>query len=195
MLVVIDRFDVVALLALEFEHLKEEQRLRISTRDNLIYATLGSQALVVAAALQAAKPVMLLLLPPACVILGWTYLVNDDRVTAIGRHIEIVIVPELTRLVKPPVEVFSWERRHRSDRHRRSRKAWQLVVDLLVFCVPALAALVVGWRSGQLSTIFALVSQVELAGTILFGIKIAVEARVQVNTPASLPADFLMTRT
>jgi hypothetical protein len=134
--------EIPPLLALEYEQLKEEQRLRISTRDNLVYATIGALALIVGAALQSGSTSLLLLVPPVCVILGWTYLANDDRITAIGAYVRDVLGPELVRLSSAEIELFAWERRHREDDGRRLRKACQLTVDLLLFCITAVAALV-----------------------------------------------------
>ncbi|MGW4423130.1 hypothetical protein [Streptosporangium sp. NPDC004631] len=155
------------LLIIEYEQLKEEQRVRISTRDNLAYTTLGAFALVIAAVIQAQAPAVLVLLPPVCMILGWTYLINDDRVTAIGRHIRENVAPELVSLGDLRTEVFSWERRHRADRRRRFRKILQLMADLLLFCVTAFAALLVAWirepHSGVLTTLIVF----EAAGVAL----------------------------
>jgi hypothetical protein len=134
------------LLALEYEQLKEEQRLRIGTRDNLVYATIGALALILGAALQSDTTSFLLLVPPVCVTLGWTYLVNDDRITAIGAYVRDVLGPELARLSSTEIELFAWERRHREDGGRLLRKVCQLSVDLLLFCVTALAALVIAWH-------------------------------------------------
>jgi len=44
---------------------------------------------------------------------------------------------------------FGWESAHRSDARRRSRKAVQLAVDLLAFCVVPLAGLAVFWGAGD----------------------------------------------
>jgi len=133
----------------EYDRLKVEQVQRISTRDNLIYATLVSFAGVIAATAQAKSPDMLLLLPPICLILGWTYLSNDHKVSAIGLYIRTVLTPRLEVLTGEPV--LGWEIAHRSDAHRRSRKIGQLIIDLVTFAVPAIAALIGYWvaRSGS----------------------------------------------
>lgn len=127
----------------EYERLKEEQSQRIGTRDNLIYATLISLAAVIAAYVQANRPQMLLLIPPVCLVLGWTYLINDEKVSAIGRYVRTELAPRLEGLVGEPV--LGWETAHREDRRRVSRKAGQLVADAMVFVVPAVAALVAFW--------------------------------------------------
>ena len=72
------------LLLAEYQSIKDEQKARIGFRDNLLYVTLGVVAAVVAAAAQAKQASMLLALPPVCVVVGWNYLVNDQKIYAIG---------------------------------------------------------------------------------------------------------------
>ncbi|MER5547186.1 hypothetical protein ABT072_33145 [Streptomyces sp. NPDC002589] len=138
------------LLLTEYQTLKDEQKTRIGFRDNLLYVTLTVVAAVIAAAAQAKQPAMLLALPPVCVVLGWTYLVNDQKISAIGAYIRDDLGPRLTRLAAAPdaSAVFRWEGVHRADARRRSRKAIQCVVDLTAFCVVPLAALLAFWAAG-----------------------------------------------
>ncbi|MFI6295889.1 hypothetical protein ACIBEJ_30120 [Nonomuraea sp. NPDC050790] len=161
--------DDSGLLLLEYEHLKEEQRLRISTRDNLVYTSLGAFALVIAGAIETGASAMLTLLPPVCMILGWTYLINDDRITAIGRHIQHAITPELVRLGHPPDGVFTWEHRHRQDPRRGQRKILQLAVDLTLFCLTAFIALCAAWMNAPHSTGLMMLIAVEASGTLVLG--------------------------
>lgn len=138
-----DQVTIDQLLLAEYECIKHEQRSRVGFRDNLIYATLASLAGVVAAILQApGRPELLLLLPPVSVVLGWTYLVNDEKTTAIGRYIRDDLGPRLSALLPGEPRVFGWEAAHRSDPRRQSRKLLQLVADLTTFCLPPVAALV-----------------------------------------------------
>jgi hypothetical protein len=67
----------------EYKQLKDEQRARIGVRDNLIYATFTALAAVAVFAFGGVSPryPALLLLPPACIVLGWTYLSNDRKVS------------------------------------------------------------------------------------------------------------------
>lgn len=134
-----------ALLA-EFDQLKGEQRARIHFRDSLMYTTLAAMAAVIAAALQAHNNLMFLLLPPVTVVLGWKYVSNDDKITAIGRYIQAQLAPRLTALVHQPV--FVWESaRARGSRDRLARKVMQILVDLLTFCLAPAAALVMVWTT------------------------------------------------
>lgn len=141
---------VAQLLLAEYQTIKDEQKARIGFRDNLLYVTLGVVAAVIAAAAQAKQTSMLLALPPVCVVLGWTYLVNDDKISAIGAYVRDDLGPRLAELAEPGAgfHAFAWETGHRGDPRRRSRKAVQLVIDLTAFCVVPLAALVVFWVGG-----------------------------------------------
>ncbi|MEV7624100.1 hypothetical protein [Actinoplanes sp. NPDC089786] len=154
--------DVTAsrLLLAEYERLKEEQKVRIGFRDSLIYASLASMAAVITAALTSRGHAnLLLLLPPVTTLLGWTYLTNDEKVSAIGRYIREDLGRRLAAEVE--AEVFGWEAAHRSDPHRRSRKMLQLIVDLGGFCAPALVAIVIFWINGPLRSPFVVVSIAE----------------------------------
>ncbi|MCK1820070.1 hypothetical protein MTQ10_10665 [Streptomyces sp. XM83C] len=139
------------LLLAEYQNVKDEQKARIGFRDNLLYVTLAVVAAVLAAAAQAGQPSMLLALPPVCVVLGWTYLVNDEKISAIGRYVREELGPRLARLADATggFEAFGWETAHRSDARRGTRKVIQCVIDLTAFCAVPFAALVVFWASGD----------------------------------------------
>lgn len=139
------------LLLAEYQTVKDEQKTRIGFRDNLLYVTLTVVAAVIAAAAQAKRSEMLLALPPVCVVLGWTYLVNDEKISAIGTYVRDDLGPRLAELTGGEA-LFAWETAHRSDSRRRSRKVIQCVIDLLAFCVVPLGGLVVYWFAGQTSS-------------------------------------------
>lgn len=156
--------DTGQLLLAEYDQIKQEQRARIGFRDNLIYATLGVMAAVIGSTLARGGHLeMLLLLPPLSVILGWTYLVNDEKISAVGRYVRDELAPRLKELTLERAEVFGWESAHRRDTNRRSRKRLQLAVDLLTFCGAPLAALSVYWLLGPLLWPLLLVSAAETA--------------------------------
>jgi hypothetical protein len=165
-----ERVTLGDLLLAEYQALKEEQRGRIGFRDNLLYAMLAAIAASMAAVLQAkGRLELLLLLPPVSVLLGWTYLANDEKISAAGRYVREELAPRLASLANaspahdsrahtspanvPPsgdreeLRVFGWEIVHRAAARRRSRKLLQLAVDLLAFCAIPLAALVVFWAA------------------------------------------------
>lgn len=153
---------VAQVMLVEYAQLKSEQSSRVGFRDNLLYATLGSMAAVVAATLSApGHPSLLLLLPPVSVLLGWTYLVNDEKISAIGRYIRVRLAPELARVTGGAGPVFSWESEHRSDARRPTRKVLQLLVDLTTFCGSPLAAIGVYAASGRHTAPFLTVASVE----------------------------------
>ncbi len=162
------------LMLIEYEKIKDEQKNRIGFRDNLIYATLGSMALVVAAVLQqGGRPDLLLLLPPVTLTLGWTYVSNDEKISAIGRYIREDLTPRLEVLTGASVGIFAWELKHRADARRRSRKYIQFVVDVGIFCIPACAAVVVYWSGGRISVVPLAISIIELVLTLALAVEIA----------------------
>ncbi|MFI7541089.1 hypothetical protein [Actinoplanes sp. NPDC049599] len=129
----------------ELKTLKDEQRDRIRARDNLIYSLIVAIA-AVAGGTKFAGSSVALLLPPVALALGWTYLVNDQKVTAIGAYLRTDLAPRLSALTG--ADVLRWETAHRSDHRRRQRKSIQLGVDLTVFILPAATAIGWYWATG-----------------------------------------------
>ncbi|GLW44370.1 hypothetical protein Stsp02_00320 [Streptomyces sp. NBRC 14336] len=163
------------LLLAEYQTVKDEQKTRIGFRDNLLYVTLTVVAAVIAAAAQAEQSAMLLAVPPVCVVLGWTYLVNDEKISAIGKYIREDLGPRLTQL-SGSEGAFRWETAHRTDARRRSRKAVQCAVDLLAFCVVPLAGLAVYWGAGQTSAGLVVVSVFEALALLGLGAQVVLYA-------------------
>jgi hypothetical protein len=161
------------LLIVEYERIKDEQKARIGFRDNLLYVTLAAMAAVIAATINAhAHAWPLLLLPPVSAVLGWTYLVNDEKVSAAGRYIRTELAPRLAAMIPGNEPVFGWESVHRTDSRRRSRKLMQLAVDLLTYCVAPLSALVVYWVSGPWNAALLTVSVAEAIVVLILGIEL-----------------------
>src|SRR5579859_8083581 len=81
----------------EYIKLKDEQTKRIGFRDNLLYVNLllisGAFSFVFAGEHGADqwKVRGLLLVGWVPLVLGWTYLINDEKISAIGRHIRITL--------------------------------------------------------------------------------------------------------
>ena len=136
----------------EYEQLKTEQIARIGFRDNLIYVTLVAIAGTLTVAHASHGHGYLLLVPAVTFVLGWTYLANDHMISAIGRYVRDC-----------PALPMSWETAHASDGRRRSRKAIQLAVDLMVFCGSGAAALAAFWASPDPALIQVLASAAEAA--------------------------------
>jgi hypothetical protein len=143
---VMDSSDLTEVYLTEYKLLKEEQRSRITVRDNLIYATFTSVAAVVFFAFGSSSPhvVALLLLPPVCLVFGWTYLANDTKITEIGNYLRMELSPKI--YTSSYVTVLGWESFHRSVKNRRKVKFIQMSMDLLVFCV-------VGWAAALIYSI------------------------------------------
>lgn len=133
----------------ECDQLKSEQRARIGFRDNLLYATLGVVGGLFAYGLGeggGGQLYALLLLPWATFILGWTYLTNDLKVSAIGRYLRENLATKIGELSNvDKAQLFGWEYFHRGDQRREERKRMQLLVDWLAFCVSPGLGLVVFW--------------------------------------------------
>ena len=137
----------------EYGKLKDEQAQRIGFRDNLLYVTLALFGTVLAFALgDKANPYALLVLPWVSLVLGWTYLVNDQKISAIGQYIRYTLVEKVSELtgqadkgVEEVESVFGWEIAHRSDRRRKRRKIEQLIIDEIAFVMSGFVALVAFW--------------------------------------------------
>lgn len=180
------------LLIAEYQSIKEEQRARIGFRDNLLYVTLAAVAGIAAASLEAARATMLLALPPVCVVLGWTYLVNDEKISAIGRYVRTELAPRLGELAGPGAgAVFGWEAAHRGDARRRSRKAVQCLVDLGAFCAVPLAALVGYWTEAPGRAALLVLSVLEALAVLALGVHFvlyALPSAPPTPTPTPEPA-------
>lgn len=130
----------------EFDKIKVEQAARIAFRDNLIYVTLVSYGAVVAFAAKD-NHLALLILPWVSLILGWGYLVNDEKVSAIGRYVRLSLSTRIAALLgrANADDIFGWEVAHRSDPRRKRRKIEQLIIDEIIFVFSGFAALIAFW--------------------------------------------------
>jgi hypothetical protein len=147
----------------EYAELKDEQRTRMTTRDNLGYATWGAIGLVIAAGRvtgPTASPVLWLALPFVVVVLGWTRLQNDNKITRIGEYIRYDLAPRVSRLAGEPV--FNWESAHNGPGSRHQlRMVCQLVVDLALYAAAPAAALMAFWTTAMLAWPWLVVSVLE----------------------------------
>lgn len=134
----------------EYGKLKDEQAQRIGFRDNLLYVTLTLFGTVLAFTLgEEANPYALLVLPWVSLVLGWTYVVNDQKITAIGQYIRYTLVEKISSLacragadIEEIESIFGWEVVHRSDRGRKRRKIEQLIIDEIAFVLSGVIALI-----------------------------------------------------
>jgi hypothetical protein len=77
----------IELLLKEYETVKAEQAARVGFCDNLLYVTLTLFGDILAYAVSGTNFLALLILPWVCLIMGWTYLVNDEKISALGRYV------------------------------------------------------------------------------------------------------------
>ena len=127
----------------EFKTSKAEQTARIGFRDNLIYVTVAGIGAVSAFALgKDGTPFAFLVSPWLAVVLGWTYLVNDEKISSMGRYIRETLAPKLESITgQPPDTLLLLERAHRSDSRRIQRKVLQLSINLLTFIGSSFASI------------------------------------------------------
>jgi len=129
----------------EYEKLKDEQHKRIEFRDHMIYLTLAAIGAVFSFALEnPALNIALLVLPFLCVILGWSYLSNDQKISAIGNYIRTFLVTKITEdNPNDKIQIKGhWEDFLKKDKNRRQRKWIQLFVDLSVFCFSGIVSII-----------------------------------------------------
>jgi len=129
----------------EYDKLKTEQTQRIGFRDNLLYVTLGLFGGVLSFAISSpANYYALLIIPWVCLILGWTYLVNDEKISAIGSYIRLTLVEKVQEKTgyTDLEAIFGWEIAHRSDKRRKRRKIEQWIVDQITFVISGAISLI-----------------------------------------------------
>ncbi|MDF5740056.1 MULTISPECIES: hypothetical protein [unclassified Nostoc] len=143
-----DKQQILEVYLHEYEKLKEEQAKRIGFRDNMLYVTLGVFGAILSFALSSNNNYYaLLVIPWVCLILGWTYLVNDEKISAIGRYIRYTLVNKIQELTgnTDTESIFGWEIAHRKDKRRLRRKIEQLIIDEITFVLSGVIALLAFW--------------------------------------------------
>ncbi|HEY9603980.1 MAG TPA: hypothetical protein V6C85_20365 [Allocoleopsis sp.] len=164
----------------EYEKLKDEQTQRIGFRDNLLYVTLGVFGTVITFAVSnKANYYALLVIPWVCLILGWTYLVNDEKITALGRYIRLTLVENIKHQTgnAETESIFGWEIAHRNDQRRKRRKIQQLIIDQITFVFSGIAGLVAFWLLvPQPHWTIQVLCWTELVFLVMLGIEIIIYA-------------------
>jgi ABC-type transport system involved in multi-copper enzyme maturation permease subunit len=179
-----DTDQIFTILLKEYDKLKSEQTQRIGFRDNLLYVTLGLFGTVISFVVSnPANYYALLVIPWVCIILGWTYVVNDEKISSIGKYIRHTLVDELKDHVgKQNVStnmdtIFGWEIAHRADNLRVQRKIQQLFVDEITFVFSGTISLIAFWCLVIKPPLgVAILSWVELSLLIGLGIEIFIYA-------------------
>ncbi|MEM9217356.1 MAG: hypothetical protein AAGD25_23840 [Cyanobacteria bacterium P01_F01_bin.150] len=169
------------ILLAEYSSLKAEQAQRIGFRDNLLYVTLGVLGGIVSFAVsKPAHSYALLVIPWVCLILGWTYVVNDEKISAIGRYIRYKLVNKIQAHTgySDLETLLGWEIAHRDDKHRKRRKFYQLIVDEITFVLSGIIALLAfGIQSSSIPPVGLIILAVlELICLIVLGIEIIIYA-------------------
>ncbi|MEU0953142.1 hypothetical protein ABZ353_12460 [Streptomyces niveus] len=157
------------LLLAEYDRIKEEQKTRIGFRDNLLYFTLAASTAVLAITVHSGQAHLLLAVPVICLVLGWTYLVNDEKISAVGRYIRDQLGPRLAELSGARGTVFGWEIYHRDDASRTTRKRLQTVVDLFTYLVLPMTCVTAFWCSPAVQSLFVIVSLAQTVALALLG--------------------------
>lgn len=175
-----DKDQILEIFFKEYDKLKSEQAQRIGFRDNLLYVTLGVFGGVVSFALSnPSNYYALLVVPWVCLILGWTYVVNDEKISAIGRYIRYKLVDQVKEHTgyADLETLFGWEIAHRSDKHRKRRKVQQLIVDEITFVFSGVTALLAFWfLVSQPPVAATMLSWVELLLLIVLGVEMFIYA-------------------
>lgn len=157
------------LLLAEYERIKEEQKTRIGFRDNLLYFTLAASTAVLAVTVHSRQAQLLLAVPVICLVLGWAYLVNDEKISAVGRYIRDRLGPRLAELIGARGVVFGWEVYHRDDASRTSRKRLQTAVDLFTYLALPMICVTTFWCSSAVRPLFVMVSLAQTVALAVLG--------------------------
>ena len=175
-----DKDPILEVVFKEYDKLKSEQAQRIGFRDNLLYVTLGLFGTVVSFAVSnSSHYYALLVVPWVCLILGWTYVINDEKISAIGRYIRYKLVNKVKEFTgyEDLETLFGWEIAHRSDKRRKRRKIQQLIVDEITFVFSGVVALSAFWSLvHQPPLIVTILSCGELLLLILLGVEMFIYA-------------------
>jgi hypothetical protein len=157
---------------------KSEQQARIGFRDNLLYVTLAATGAITGFTFSKdGVNVALLAIPWVVLILGWTYVVNDEKISAIGGYIRHDLEPLLQKLTNCDESLFGWEVVHRSDTYRSERKFVQLGIDLLTFAGSGLGAIAFYLvREPKVPTAAYWICGIEAATMLLLSFEIATYA-------------------
>jgi hypothetical protein len=164
----------------EYEKLKEEQISRIGFRDNLLYATLGLFGGILSFSISANdRYYALLVLPWVCLILGWTYIVNDEKITSIRKYVIQDLSPRVAQRIQIDDlnSIFRWEFFNASSHGRRRRKLEQFIVNECTFFLSGLFSLLTFARiASSISSLVIVIWLFELILLIVLGIEIFIYA-------------------
>lgn len=169
----------------EYSKLKDEQRSRIGFRDNLKYVTLVSIGAILSYATGDPKNYYaFFILPISNFILGWTWLLNDEKITSIGKYIQNNLTSCIIELLKSnDSTIFAWEHFHKKEEKRMGRKILQLLANELLYCISGLLSVFLFFHYSN-TTLF-IVSKVLILGCfeiillIIMGINIFIYSDIK----------------
>ncbi|MBD1858907.1 hypothetical protein Q2T42_08610 [Leptolyngbya boryana CZ1] len=171
--------NLVSVYLQEYSKLKDEQAQRIGFRDNLLYVTLSLFGVIMALAVgERSTPYALLVLPWICLVLGWTYVNNDQKISAIGHYIHNHLGAQVHQVLHDQCSdlqysIFGWEIENRRDQTRKRRKIEQLIVNEMAFICSGVTALIVFSRlMPQIDWQVRLFSAIELVLLLILGFEI-----------------------
>ncbi|MBE9497963.1 hypothetical protein IHE61_01610 [Streptomyces sp. GKU 257-1] len=159
------------LLLAEYDRIKEEQKKTriIGFRDNLLYFTLAASTAVLAITVQSRQAQLLLTVPVISLVLGWTYLVNDEKISAIGSYVRDRLGPRLAELSGAHDVVFGWETYHRDVASRATRKRLQSTVDLFTYLALPVICMTVFWCSTAVRPLLVIISIAQALALAVLG--------------------------
>lgn len=162
-----DQQQKLAVYLQEYSKLKDEQVQRIGFRDNLLYVTLGVLGAILSFALSQESSdttgeivrdaanntnyYALLVIPWVCLILGWAYLVNDQKISALAKYFRTDLREKINQELgivetdKTSRSTFGWETKNIEDGGRKWRKIEQLIINEIAFVISGIVALVYFW--------------------------------------------------
>ncbi len=170
----------------EYSKLKDEQARRIGFRDNLLYFTLGVFGVVLTFSFgeQTQNSYGLIFLPFVCLILGWTYLVNDQKISSIANYLRDYLSVEVANIIgnEEQQPVFGWEIKNLENPRRKQRKVMQLVIDEIAFVLSGSIGIFVFWYiEPDPPLIVQLLSWFELLLLVILGWEISKPKDSKVN--------------
>jgi hypothetical protein len=134
----------------EYDRLAAECVARIGYRDNLIYVTLAAYGAIIAFVLHNGEATTpsgmsafgLLVLPWVSLVLGWSYLTNDLKISEIGNYIRRDLEPRLQSATDNSTnKILGYDYAHGLERHRRARKWIQFLINELTFAFSGMSAM------------------------------------------------------
>lgn len=167
----------------EYEKLKEEQVARIGFRDNLLYVTLVLFGGILSFSLANKTTISsILVIPCVCIVLGWTYLANDVKITSIEQYIitELATRVECLAKINPSdSKIFQWEGFNRTRRGRKRRKLAQLIVNECAFVLSGFVSIFIYFiLESQVSFFFLMISVFELMLLLALGVEFIIFADI-----------------